>query len=54
VDELKRIENETLPQVRDVWLEHFLERTKCPRCNKPLNHFDGKTWCEDCGLKIEY
>jgi rhomboid family protein len=54
VDELKRIENETLPQVRDVWLEHFLERTKCPRCNKPFNHFDGKTWCEDCGFKIEY
>jgi len=54
VDELKRIESETLPQVRDVWLEHFLDRTKCPRCNKPLSHFDGKTWCEDCGFKIEY
>jgi len=53
-EELKRIENETVPQVRDVWLEHFLERAKCPKCNKPLNHFDGKTWCEDCGLKIEY
>jgi len=54
VDELQRIENETVPQVRDVWLEHFLERTKCPRCNKPLNHFDGKTWCEDCDFKISY
>ena len=54
MDELKSIENETLPQVRDVWLEHFLERTKCPRCNKPLNHFDGKTWCEACGFKIDY
>jgi membrane associated rhomboid family serine protease len=53
-DELKRIENETVPQVRDVWLEHFLERTKCPRCHKALNHFDGKTWCEDCGFKINY
>jgi len=54
VDELKRIKNETVPQVRDVWLEHFLERTKCPKCNKPLNHFDGKTWCKDCGFKINY
>jgi len=53
-EELKRIENETVPQVRDVWLEHFLDRAKCPKCNKPLNHFDGKTWCEDCGFKIEY
>jgi len=54
VDELKRIENETVPQVRDIWLEHFLDRTKCPKCNKSLNHFDGKTWCEDCGFKINY
>jgi len=37
-----------------VLREHFLERTKCPKCNKPLNHFDGKTWCEDCGFKINY
>lgn len=51
---LKRIETETLPQVRDVWLEHFLEKTKCPKCGEPLNHFNGKVWCEDCGFKTNY
>jgi membrane associated rhomboid family serine protease len=51
---LKKIENETLPQIRDVWLEHYLEKTICPKCKKQLNHFDGKIWCENCGFKTEY
>jgi len=51
---LQRIEQETVPQVRDVWLEHFLEKTVCPKCNKPLNHFDEKIWCEYCGFKTKY
>ena len=51
---LQRIEHETVPQVRDVWLEHFLEKTRCPKCKKTLNHFDGKIWCEDCGFKTDY
>jgi membrane associated rhomboid family serine protease len=51
---LQRIEQETVPQVRDVWLEHLLEKTVCPKCNKPLNHFDGKIWCEYCEFKAKY
>jgi len=51
---LKRIENETLPQVRDVWLEHFLEKTRCPKCGKTLSHFNGKIWCEECSFKTNY
>ena len=51
---LKHIQNESVPQVREVWLEHFLERTRCPKCKKPLNHFDGKIWCENCGFKTGY
>jgi len=51
---LQRIEQETVPQVRDVWLEHFLEKTVCPKCNKPLSHFDGKIWCEHCEFKAKY
>ena len=53
-EELKSIEGETVPQVRDVWLEHFLEKTKCPKCGKSLNHFDKKIWCENCGFKTSY
>jgi membrane associated rhomboid family serine protease len=53
-DMLNRIENETLPQVQDVWLEHFLEKTICPKCKNPLNHYNGKVWCENCGFKTTY
>lgn len=53
-DMLKKIENETIPQAQDIWLAHFLEKTKCPRCGKPLNHFDKRIWCEDCGFKTSY
>ena len=49
-----KIERETVPQVRDLWLEHFLEKTVCPKCNKPLHHFDGKIWCEYCGFRTNY
>jgi membrane associated rhomboid family serine protease len=51
---LKRIENETVPQVRDVWLEHFFDKANCPKCRKPLNHFEGKVWCENCGFRTNY
>jgi membrane associated rhomboid family serine protease len=53
-DMLKRIESETVPQVRDVWIEHFLEKAICPKCKKPINHFNGKIWCEYCGFKDNY
>jgi len=51
---LNRIENETVPQVRDIWLEHFIEKTKCPKCGKTLNHFNKDIWCENCGFKTRY
>jgi hypothetical protein len=51
---LKRIENETMPQVRDVWLEHFLEKTRCPKCGKTLSHLNSKIWCEECSFKTNY
>ena len=51
---LNRIENETVMQVRDIWLEHFLEKTTCPICGKPLNHSHKKIWCEDDHIKMEY
>jgi len=51
---LKRIESETVPQVKDIWLEHFLEKAKCPKCGKALNSFEGKIWCEGCDFKTDY
>lgn len=51
---LEKIETETIPQNRDIWLEHFLEKTVCPKCKNPLNHFDKKIWCEHCGYTTTY
>ena len=51
---LNKIENETIPQARDMWLDHFLEKTICPKCSNPLNHFEGKVWCEQCGFRTKY
>jgi len=51
---LKKVESETVPQVRDVWLEHFFEKAICPKCKNPLNHFEGKVWCEYCGFRTNY
>ena len=51
---LKRIESETVPQVKEIWLDHFLEKAKCPKCGKVLNSFEGKIWCEGCDFKTDY
>ena len=51
---LKKVEIETVPQVRDVWLEHFFDKAICPKCKNPLNHFDRKIWCEFCGFRTNY
>lgn len=53
-EELERIENETVLQVRDTWLEHFLDKVLCPICNKPLNHDNGKIWCEEDHFRTKY
>ena len=53
-DILRKIESETVPQVRDIWLEHFVEKSRCPRCNEPLYHLNHKIWCEKCGFKTKY
>ena len=51
---LVKIKNETVPQVRDIWIEHFLEKTTCPTCHQPLKFFDGKVWCDHCDFKTTY
>ena len=51
---LQRVETENVLQVRDMWLEHFLEKITCPICNNPLNHFDRKIWCEQKHFQTDY
>ena len=51
---LVKIKNENVPQVRDIWLDHFFEKAVCPKCGNKLNHFNKKIWCENCGFKKNY
>jgi membrane associated rhomboid family serine protease len=53
-DMLIKIKNETVLQVREIWLEYFFEKANCPKCANKLNHFDRKIWCENCGFKESY
>jgi DNA repair exonuclease SbcCD ATPase subunit len=51
---LQRIENENVKQVRDMWLDHFLEKVTCPVCNRPLIHLNRKIRCEQNHFETEY
>jgi rhomboid protease GluP len=51
---LAKIKNESVPQVRDIWVEHFLEKATCPNCSHPLKFFNGKIWCDHCDFKSTY
>lgn len=51
---LERIQKETLLQVRNIWLEHFLERVTCPVCGKSLHHLNRNVWCEDEHFRTDY
>ncbi len=33
---LRRVESETVPDVRDAWTEHFLSKARCPICGSPI------------------
>ena len=48
---LDKVRNETVPQVQDIWLEHFFEKTTCPKCGFSLHHFNRKVTCENCDYK---
>lgn len=51
---LERIQKETVLQVRNIWLDHFLERVVCPMCGKPLHRLDRKLWCPDKHYRTDY
>ena len=51
---LVKIENETIPQARDMWLEHFLEKAKCPVCGNELSHSGRNINCKNCGFNTKY
>ncbi len=50
---LEVINNETVAEVRDAWVDHFLEKARCPRCQGPLRR-DGRTVISDCGWRRRF
>jgi len=51
---VERVKAETVPQVQNIWLEHFIEKTNCPQCHSSLIHADGKIRCSKCDFQINY
>ncbi len=44
---LRKIEKADLPEIRNAWVEHFLEKVTCPRCGTGFDKLDNNE-C-DCG-----
>jgi len=51
---LERIERENVLQVRNIWLEYFLDKVTCPVCGKSLHHLNRKIWCADEHFRTDY
>ncbi len=47
-DILQDIKAENVPEVRDAWIDHFLQKASCPRCRGPLQR-RGRVVESDCG-----
>jgi membrane associated rhomboid family serine protease len=43
---LKRIEDETVPDVKLAWIDHFISKARCPQCGAPLIPGKGTIRCE--------
>ncbi len=52
--QLEKIKEESVPEVRDAWLDHFLDQLACPICNKPLHYQNGRLWCEENHFQKKY
>lgn len=47
---LERIRAETVPDVRDAWIEEFAAKAPCPQCGRALL-FKGRTLLSQCGWR---
>lgn len=45
---LEGIRAETVSEVREVWIEHFIQKARCPLCGGPVER-KGRTVTSDCG-----
>jgi len=50
---LQRVEKEDVSQARDMWLDHFFDKTRCPVCGKPLQHEGHRVWCYEGHYQVD-
>ena len=50
---LAKTKGESVPEVRNAWLEMFVKRARCPECDGPLRIRWGRI-VSDCGWKLRY
>lgn len=48
---LEKIKKEDNKEVRNAWVDFFIDRAKCPRCNGKLSYIRGNIRCE-CGFEV--
>ena len=51
---LNKVKVESVPQVQEVWLDHFIEKSQCPKCGNKLKQFNRKIWCDNCKYSDTY
>jgi len=49
---LDRTRNETQPDVKKAWLEHFAARAKCPKCGGRLELRGSRMKCSSCDFEV--
>ena len=52
--QLNRIQTETVDQVRDIWLQDYLEKIRCPTCGRPLQHQNRRLSCPQGHINVKY
>lgn len=50
----EKIKNENLSEVQKIWLDHLIEKSRCPKCGSNLKDKNRKIICENCDFKTKY
>jgi hypothetical protein len=49
-DLLDKIRREDMPEVQYAWVEHLVQKSSCPKCQKSLSLNRAKIFCKSCGF----
>jgi membrane associated rhomboid family serine protease len=49
---LETIKKEDIPEIRNVWIEEFMKKIRCPKCGKKLRIWENTVSCK-CGYGVK-